>query len=69
MDTLHRLSALSLLLGMFFFLYGLILFNLRMFLASMVFLWLGVSVENDIWKRQRAEYTQQPTEVSHPHTE
>lgn len=56
MDVLHRLSAFSLLLGLFFFFYSLILFSLRMFLASLVLLWLGVAVELDIAKRQRLAF-------------
>lgn len=53
MDILHRLSAFSLLVGLFCFVYSILLFHLRIFLASLVLLWLGVAIEQDIAKRQR----------------
>jgi hypothetical protein len=72
MDVLHRLSAFSLLAGLFCFVYGILLFHLRIFLASLVLLWLGVAIEQDIYNRQRLAFshpTPSRTSENNDHTD
>lgn len=55
MDSLHRMSALSLLIGIFVLIYGIILFQFRMIAGGVILVWIGVGLEQDLWKRQQRE--------------